>query len=78
MIVKFSKQYGFTDCPPFDAQALTLYSDPTKFTMPPTLTMHFTLDRRAGHALDENRFFSQAWLKTRDHLTLLAELEKLF
>jgi len=37
----------------------------------------FSFDRRNAVPWDENRFYSQAWLKTKDHIAVLTELEKL-
>jgi hypothetical protein len=76
-ITAYAKSYGFTACPPYEATAAYLYFDNSKLTNPPTLTLAFSIDRRAGVPFEENKYFAQAPLKTRDHIALLRELEKL-
>jgi hypothetical protein len=71
------KGYGFSACPPFETTALFLYYDTTKITVPPTLALNFSIDRRAGAAFSENKYFSQAPLKTNDHRAMIEELERL-
>jgi len=77
MITKFIRGYGFTACPEYEPMAFSLYFDSSVLTNPPTLVGSFSFDRRNAVPWDENRFYSQAWLKTKDHIAVLTELEKL-
>ena len=76
-ITEHVKSYGFTACPPYQPTAVYLYFDNGILTNPPTLALPFSIDRRAGVPFEENKYFSQAPLKTHDHISVLTELDRL-
>ena len=76
LITKFVRGYGFTACPDYEPSAVYLFFDNSKFTSPPTLAGSFLIDHRAGVPYDENRYYSQAPLKTDDHVAALVELDR--
>ncbi len=76
-ITNLLKNYGFGATPPYDPTGFSMYFDATKATNPVTLATVFTVERRAGMPFEENKFFSQAPLKTSDHEAVLEQLEKL-
>ena len=57
--------------PPFEVISIGMGVDPLKVQIP----THFTIERRTNIPYEENVFFSQAPLKTQEHITLLEELE---
>jgi len=75
-ITRLVRGYGFTACPDFEPSAVYLFFDNSKLTYPPTFATSFLVDRRAGAPYEENRYYSQAPLKTQDHISALYELEK--
>lgn len=75
LITKFVRGYGFTACPDYEPSAVYLFFDNSKLTNPPTFAGSFLIDRRAGVPYQENRYYSQAPLKTADHVAALVELE---
>lgn len=75
-ITKLVRGYGFTACPDYEPSAVYLFFDNSKLTNPPTFAGSFLVDRRAGAPYEENRYYSQAPLKTHDHIAALGELEK--
>lgn len=75
-ITSFIKSYGFKSCPNYEPTALFFFFDNTKLTNPPTLAGAFSVDRRGGAPYEQNRFFSQAPLKTQHHIAVLQEFER--
>lgn len=69
------KTYGFTASPAFVPTALSWFFDNSKLTNPPTVATAFTIDRRVGVPHEQNKYFSQAPLKTPDHIKVLEQLE---
>ncbi len=76
LITERVRDYGFIACPEYIPTALFFHFDTSKTTNPPTLAVNFSVDRRSGVPFEENRYFSQAPLKTRDHIDALRELER--
>ena len=70
------KRYGKNDCPEFEFAAFSMDFDRTKPQSMPVPTP-FAVERRVGAAYEENKYFSQAPLKTGDHKAVLERLEKL-
>lgn len=64
------------DAPQLVMSGLILDADSRKFTGRRKL-IHFLIDRRVGIPFEENVFFSQAPMRTKDHLSLLRKLEAL-
>jgi len=73
-ITHLVKDYG-RDCPPFELAGLRLNAV-SPIEGAPELAC-FSLERCADSAPGENRYLAQAPLRTHDHETLLAEMEKL-
>jgi hypothetical protein len=67
--------YGFQSSA-YELSAFHLYVDQTIQNLPRALP--FTLERRAGAVFSENKYFSQAPLKTEDHKRVLLEIERSF
>lgn len=74
-ITSFLTTYGIKT-PGYQVTGVNLHVDPTIQVTPNLLP--FTFERRAGAAFDDNRYFSQAPLKTDDHKKVLVEIERLF
>jgi hypothetical protein len=78
-ITKIIEGYGLKNCPPFELAGLTMHfdsSDPAFASIKPIPTA-FAIERRVGARYAENKYFSQAPLKTADHRAVLEQLEKL-
>ncbi len=75
-ITNLLKSYGFSSCPTFEPIGMSMYFDTTKQTAPPTLATPFTFERRAAAGYEENKYFSQAPLRTDDHIAVLTQLEQ--
>lgn len=71
-IVDLLNGYGHKSLP-FEVSSLTMHFDITQMKIP--TVGPFVLSRREGHPYSSNIFFSQAPLKTSDHLALLKKLE---
>ncbi|HLM79198.1 MAG TPA: hypothetical protein VK302_01075 [Terriglobales bacterium] len=76
LITKRVRSYGFTACPSYEPSAVYLFYDNSRLTSPPTLATNFIVDRRAGVPYAENIYYSQAPLKTKDHVAALVELDR--
>jgi hypothetical protein len=76
LITGYVRSYGFTACPDYEPSAISFFFDNSRMTNPLTLSGGFAIDRRAGVPYAENRFYSQAFLKTEHHVAALEELEK--
>lgn len=75
MITSLHTSYGFS-AQPYELSSVNLYVDATIQTLPRALP--FTFERRAGASFAENKYFSQAPLKTDDHRRVLLEIERSF
>jgi hypothetical protein len=69
--------YGSTKCPEFELNTLAMHFDLTNTTLPKPIATPFSFERRVGTPYDENKYFSQAPLKTQDHKAVLEQLEKI-
>ena len=76
-ITNLIKTYGFPAVSKYEPTGFSMYFDPTKATEPLTLATVFTVERRAQTSFSENKYYSQASLKTSDHQAVLEQLEKL-
>jgi hypothetical protein len=74
-ITNLVKSYGQQKCPDFELEGLSMHFeiDPTLLPSP----LPFSVQRRAGSRYVENKYFSQAPLRTKDHRLVLEEFEKL-
>ncbi len=60
----------------FELTGFTMHIDLTK-NPPPPIPTPFNIERRLGAKFEENKYFSQAPLKTGDHKAVLEQLEKI-
>jgi hypothetical protein len=67
------ENYGHEALPPFHLIALGMNVDPSKAMTP----ADFRLERRLGVPYEANVYFSQAPLRTPDHLAALEEIEEI-
>lgn len=67
--------YGYRDCP-YELTGFSMHFD-TSTQRPPYLGV-FSVERRVGVPYDENKYFSQAPLNTKDHENVLWVMERLF
>lgn len=74
-ITNLVRGYGFK-ASDFELSGIQISLDPTTQVLP-NLTP-FSLERRAGASFRENRYFSQAPLRTDDHMWVISEIERLF
>jgi hypothetical protein len=73
-VTSYIKNYGLV-CPAYEPEGFSLH-----FELSPTLVpspVAFTVARRIGYPYAENKFFSQAPLRTQDHEAVLRDFEKL-
>lgn len=67
-------EYGYRSAmPPFGADSLGMQFDPAVGATP---AGHFRIERRERVPFDRNTYFSQAPLRTRDHIALLEEFDR--
>jgi hypothetical protein len=76
-ITNLLKTYGFSAAPLYEPTGFSMHFDATKPTEPVTLATVFTVERRAQMPFDENKYYSQAPLRTSDHEAVLEHVEKL-
>lgn len=76
-ITEYVKSYGFPACPTYIPTMFGMYFDTSKPTTPPTFSTSFTIERRVGVSFEENKYYSQAPLRTKDHEALLSLWESL-
>lgn len=74
-VTNYVRDYGELDCPEFELEGFSMHFQPMPGLLPSPLP--FSVQRRVGAPYAENKFFSQAPLKTRDHQVVLRNLEKL-
>lgn len=67
------RAYGFKDYPDFEPTGFSMHHDGTK---PERYAGSFSLERRAGASFESNKYFTQAPLKTFDHVALIEQIEK--
>lgn len=74
-IGKIVRSYGFDNCPDFEFSGFSLGYDSTS---PSTVMwVPFSIERRLGVPYEDNAYFSQAPLRTKDHERLLEKLERI-
>ncbi len=74
-ITDLVKSYGQQNCPEFELEGLSMH-----FELKPTLLpspLAFLVQRRVGSRYAENKYFSQAPLRTGDHKAVLGQFEKI-
>lgn len=76
-ITNIIRGYGSTKCPEFELNTLAMHFDLTDTTLPKPIATPFSFERRVGTSYEENKYFSQAPLKTQDHKAVLERLEKI-
>jgi hypothetical protein len=65
--------YGFDKYPDFEPSGFSLNYDGTK---PDRYAGAFSLERRAATSYESNKYFTQAPLKTNDHIAILEQIER--
>lgn len=74
-ITELIRGYGFADCPVFEMSGFTMHFDDSDTHDP--ISRAFVLERRSGVPYSEERYFSQAPLRTSDHERILSEFERI-
>jgi len=74
-ITEFVRGYGLEQCPLYEMTGLSLNYDFVKYEDLKPGPQPFAVERRLGATFDENKYFSQAPLRTQDHRTILERLE---
>jgi hypothetical protein len=75
MVTSYMHDYGLEKCPEFELEGFSMHFEPTPALVPSPLA--FSVQRRVGAAYAENKYFSQAPLRTRDHEELLRHLNRI-
>jgi hypothetical protein len=75
-ITNLVKGYGSRDCPEFELGGFSMHFDTTKDSLLPT-PRPFAIERRVGADYGENRYYSEAPLRTEDHKAVLEQLEQM-
>jgi hypothetical protein len=73
-ITNLVKSYGQQNCPDFELEGLSMHFEINPTLLPSPLP--FSVQRRAGSRYAENKYFSQAPLRTGDHKAVLEQFEK--
>ncbi len=73
-VTKFVTGYGLKDCPRFEFGGFWMHFDTSKVPPSPT-PVRFSLERRVGAAYGENKYFSEAPLRSEDHRRVLELVE---
>ncbi len=76
-ITNIVRSYGSTKCPEFELNTLAMHFDLTDTTLPKQIATPFSFERRVGAKYQENKYYSQAPLKTQDHKTVVERIEKI-
>jgi hypothetical protein len=76
-ITNIIQGYGLKECPQFGLSAFTLHFDTIDLAMIKPIPTAFAIERRVGARYSENKYFSQAPLKTGDHKAILERFEAL-
>ena len=77
IIVKFVTGYGLEECPPFELGGFSMHYDVVTYDNVKPSPQPFAIERRVGSPYDQNKYFSQAPLRTQDHVAVLEKLEKI-
>ncbi len=72
-IAQFVKRYGVQNCPDFVLEGLSMHFELSPALIPSPVA--FSIQRRIGSRYADNKYFSQAPLKTKDHEAVLEQLE---
>lgn len=67
------RHYGFHKYPDFEPSGFSLNFDGTK---PDRYASAFSLERRVGTPFEDNKYFTQAPLRTDDHIEILKQIER--
>lgn len=76
-ITNFIQGYGLEKCPVFEFGGFTMNYDVVKYEDLKPTPQPFAIERRIGSTHDENKYFSQAPLRTQDHRAILERIERL-
>jgi hypothetical protein len=74
-ITTLVRGYGQKDCPLFEFTGFSINIDAVGHSELSPMPQPFVVDRRAGSPYAENKYFSQAPLRTQDHRAVLEQLE---
>jgi len=74
-MTSYIRSYGLQTCPEFEVEGFSMHIEPTPTLIPSPLA--FSVQRRLGAPYAENKYFSQAPLKTKDHETILKHLDQI-
>ena len=69
--------YGSKECPEYQLGGFSMHFDTNDPKLSRPIPTVFTVERRVGAPYSEQKYFSQAPLKTKDHKAVLERLEKL-
>ena len=74
-ITSYLQGYGLENCPPYEFGGFSMNFDSVKHEDLKPTPQPFAIERRIGSSYDENKYFSQAPLRTQDHKAILERLE---
>jgi hypothetical protein len=74
-ITKLLRRSGYERCADFEVAGFSMHIDNSKGLVP--VLPAFSIERRVGAPYEENKYFSQAPLGTKDHESVLEELEQI-
>jgi len=74
VVTHYVRNYDLRGCPTYEPEGFSLHFEVKPELIPSPVP--FSLQRRLGYPYAENRFFSNAPLKTNDHQAVLEMLEK--
>lgn len=77
MITNLVVGYGLKECPTFELGSFSMHFDTTKTAALKPLPTLFAIERRVGSSWTDNKYFSPAPLKTKDHKAVLEQLERI-
>jgi hypothetical protein len=76
-ITKIIRGYGLNECPDFALNSFSMHFDTNDPALTKPIPTVFAVERRVTARYAENKYFSQAPLKTADHKAVLEQLEKI-
>ena len=76
-ISAFVNGYGVENCPLYEFGGFSMNFDLVKFFDLQPMPQPFAIERRVGSKYEENKYFSQAPLRTQDHRAILEQIEQL-
>jgi hypothetical protein len=76
-ITAFGQRYGSNKCPLYEFGGFSMHFDVVKFFDLMPTPQPFAIERRVGATYDENKYFSQAPLRTQDHQAVLEQVEQI-